>query len=274
VERRSILAAHAAFLTDPDLIASAREAIAAGASAGFAWRSACRASAALLRSLGDPRMAERADDLTDIERQVLVQLTGQAPAAAPVLGPGDVLLADDLLPSQLMRLGPRAAGRDLHGTRRADLPRRHPGRRHGRTGASSRPEPAGTPWIARRHPEPGPRCGRRVCLHRRARRPAPWRPRRAALAAADRRAQGSPPAPPPREAVPHRRRRRASRSSPIWARWLTRRPRPPDAGGAEGCGLLRTEFLFLDRQTARRPKDEQRGLTTPAIAGGPERPRR
>jgi phosphocarrier protein FPr/phosphocarrier protein len=41
----------------------------------------------------------------------------------------------------------------------------------------------------------------------------------------------------------------ASRSLPIWASW----PKPPrlSLAGAEGCGLLRTEFLFLDRQRAR-----------------------
>lgn len=110
LERRSILAAQSAFLADPELVAAAREGIARGQSAAFAWRKACRATAALLGSLGDARMAERADDLLDVERQVLAQLAGVT-TAAPSLGQGDVLLADDLLPSQLIALdGARLSG--------------------------------------------------------------------------------------------------------------------------------------------------------------------
>lgn len=104
LERRGILAAHAAFLADPELTNAALGWIAEGKSAAFAWRSSCRVTAAMLRSLGDARMTERADDLMDIERQVLIELTGQAAAAPPALGPGDILLAEDLLPSQLMAL--------------------------------------------------------------------------------------------------------------------------------------------------------------------------
>lgn len=102
--RRAILAAHLAFLEDPGLIDAAEEALAAGASAGFAWRKATRAAAALFQALGDPRMAERADDLLDLERQVLIELSGEETATYRPLGPGSIIVADDLLPSQLMAL--------------------------------------------------------------------------------------------------------------------------------------------------------------------------
>lgn len=102
--RRAILSAHLAFLDDPGLIDAAEREIAQGRAAGFAWRQAARAAADVFRAVGDPRMAERADDLADLERQVLSELSGAAPPPPVAIGPGSVILADDLLPSQLMAL--------------------------------------------------------------------------------------------------------------------------------------------------------------------------
>jgi phosphocarrier protein FPr/phosphocarrier protein len=108
--RKAILGAHLAFLEDPELAASAHRLIAEGKSAGFAWRRAVGGYVEALRGLGDRRLAERVDDLIDLERQVLRALareegTGQEDDAR-VLPPGAILLADELLPSQLMGLGP------------------------------------------------------------------------------------------------------------------------------------------------------------------------
>jgi phosphocarrier protein FPr/phosphocarrier protein len=100
----AIMAAHLAFLDDPELAEAAKSAIAAGKSAAFAWRHAVGQQIALLRGLSDPRFVERIADLTDIERQVLTAL-GCAPAEEAVPLPDHaVLLADDLLPSQLVGL--------------------------------------------------------------------------------------------------------------------------------------------------------------------------
>ncbi|MCC2976834.1 phosphoenolpyruvate--protein phosphotransferase [Sphingomonas sp. PL-96] len=103
--RRSILAAHAAMLEDEGLADAARTAIGKGASAGHAWREAIRPQAAALRATGDSHLAERADDMLDLERRVLSLLAGveDAPIAFP---PDTILLAEDLLPSQLMALDP------------------------------------------------------------------------------------------------------------------------------------------------------------------------
>jgi phosphocarrier protein FPr/phosphocarrier protein len=101
----AIMAAHLAFLDDPDLTDSARAAVAAGKSAGFAWRQAIGEQIAALRGLSDPRFVERIADLQDLERQVLVAL-GHAPAESADLPEGAFLLADDLLPSQLVGLDP------------------------------------------------------------------------------------------------------------------------------------------------------------------------
>ena len=53
-----------------------------------------------------------------------------------------------------------------------------------------------------------------------------------------------------------------SRCSPTWARSAEARPRC--AAGAEGCGLLRTEFLFLDRDEA--PDEDEQATAYQAIA--------
>jgi phosphocarrier protein FPr/phosphocarrier protein len=106
----AIMAAHLAFLDDPDLTETAKAAIAQGKSAGFAWRRAVGAQIEALRGLSDPRFVERIADLQDLERQVLVAL-GHAPAETAALPEGAILLAEDLLPSQLVGLDPaRLAG--------------------------------------------------------------------------------------------------------------------------------------------------------------------
>jgi phosphocarrier protein FPr/phosphocarrier protein len=105
-----IAAAHLGLLDDPELLAAARAAIAAGGSAGFAWRAAVRASAATLESLADARLRERVDDLLDLESQVLVALEGGAAGAPAELPPQAILIARELLPSQLIALDAARVG--------------------------------------------------------------------------------------------------------------------------------------------------------------------
>ena len=103
---REIMAAHVELLDDPDLVDEARKSIAAGQSAGFAWRASLRASARDLSATGDARLAERVDDLLDLERQVLLAIDGtQAPGIE--IPPGSILLARDLTPSQLVDIDTR-----------------------------------------------------------------------------------------------------------------------------------------------------------------------
>ncbi|MFZ3482428.1 phosphoenolpyruvate--protein phosphotransferase [Sphingomonas sp. 3-13AW] len=103
--RRSILAAHRSMLEDESLRDAAQAMIADGASASYAWREAIRPQAEALRATGDAHLAERADDMRDLERRILSLLMGveDAPITFP---PDTILLADDLLPSQLMALDP------------------------------------------------------------------------------------------------------------------------------------------------------------------------
>jgi phosphocarrier protein FPr/phosphocarrier protein len=100
---RAIVEAHAALLGDPALRDAARSNIAAGHSAGHAWRGAIRPLADALRSGSDRRLAERADDMLDLERQMLALIVG-VQLVAPSFPPDTILLADDLLPSHILAL--------------------------------------------------------------------------------------------------------------------------------------------------------------------------
>jgi multiphosphoryl transfer protein len=106
-ERQEIIGAHLEFLDDPGLKGTANELIAKGKSAGFAWRSATRQSIAALQSLDDSRLRERADDLLDVEAHVLLALAGEARPMHLPLPEQAILLADDLLPSELTALDRR-----------------------------------------------------------------------------------------------------------------------------------------------------------------------
>jgi phosphoenolpyruvate-protein phosphotransferase len=102
--RRELLEAHAGLVRDPELARVAAEHIRTGKSAGFAWREATRATASALADMDDERMRERAADLRDLERQVLRVLRGEEPASVRQLAPGSILVADDMLPSQFIAL--------------------------------------------------------------------------------------------------------------------------------------------------------------------------
>lgn len=100
---RDILGAHVAMLDDPEILDAARAEIRNGKSAGYALRSALRTFVAALAQSDDALMRERAQDLLDLERQVLTQLGGGAEAPQR-LPDNAVVVAEDLLPSQLLGL--------------------------------------------------------------------------------------------------------------------------------------------------------------------------
>ena len=97
---RGIANAHIALLEDEELHQAALHDIEQGKSAGFAWRRAVRAYADILRAAGDERLRERAGDLRDLERQVLAALAGETPK--PQWPQGAILAAEEILPSDLM----------------------------------------------------------------------------------------------------------------------------------------------------------------------------
>jgi phosphocarrier protein FPr/phosphocarrier protein len=108
-DEQAILTAHAAMLTDPALAEAAASVIKAGGSACAGWRAAIREQAAALRASGDARITERVDDLLDLERRVLQQLTGTVETTGAPLPADAVVIARDLLPSDVVDLARRGA---------------------------------------------------------------------------------------------------------------------------------------------------------------------
>ena len=108
--RAGIVAAHLEFLEDPELLAAAYREIAAGRSAGWAWRDAVDGAIRQLESLEDGHLAARVDDLRDLELQLLELIAGTAPPMAPDLPKGAILIARDLLPSQFLALDAACIG--------------------------------------------------------------------------------------------------------------------------------------------------------------------
>jgi phosphocarrier protein FPr/phosphocarrier protein len=102
--RDDIAGAHLAILDDPEIAAAAWARIAAGASAAFAWRAATRAMVDRIRVTGEARLIERTSDLIDVERQLIDALLGEADLEPFDLPPQAILLADELLPSSFLAL--------------------------------------------------------------------------------------------------------------------------------------------------------------------------
>ena len=101
-----IFRAHQQLLQDPSLVEHAAELINSGKSAAFAWRNATEATAALFKGLGSPLLAERALDLEDVGLRVLKRILGVDDSAL-ALPDQAILVAEQLTPSQTARLDTR-----------------------------------------------------------------------------------------------------------------------------------------------------------------------
>ncbi|HTH34256.1 MAG TPA: phosphoenolpyruvate--protein phosphotransferase [Xanthobacteraceae bacterium] len=101
--KAQILDAHLELLDDPDLNDMAIGSISEGKSAGFAWRGAFQKQASTLEKLDNPLLRERADDIRDVGRRVLALLAGVKQAQIEV--PADsILIAEELSPSDTASL--------------------------------------------------------------------------------------------------------------------------------------------------------------------------
>ena len=101
---REIAEAHLALLEDPTIVAEAASRIQAGESAGTAWSGAVSRLSDALGQLEDKRLRERVDDLEDMNQRVLRALAGESPGDAIELPADAILIAHTLLPSQLLEL--------------------------------------------------------------------------------------------------------------------------------------------------------------------------
>ncbi len=238
--RAGIVAAHLEFLEDPELLAAAYRTIAEGRSAGWAWRDAVGGAIRLLGSLEDGHLAARADDLRDLELQLLELIAGAAPPAARALPAGAILIARDLLPSQFLALDAARIGGICTVSRAATS---HVAILAGAQGlpmlagvdAGLLALPEGTTVLVdaeRGSVSVAPAAAEIADAEARIATRARDRARLRTAAALDgRTADGQ------RIEVFANVGSRAEAAAAV-------------ASGAEGCGLLRTEFLFLDRELA------------------------
>ncbi|WP_434767810.1 phosphoenolpyruvate--protein phosphotransferase [Pseudomonas triticicola] len=101
-DEEAIFAAHMALLEDPALIDAAQQFIAHGTAATHAWSQSIDAQCTMLQGTGSPLLAERANDLRDLKKRVLRALLGEAwqyPVPA-----GAIVAAHELTPSDLLQL--------------------------------------------------------------------------------------------------------------------------------------------------------------------------
>ncbi|WP_432788026.1 phosphoenolpyruvate--protein phosphotransferase [Novosphingobium rhizosphaerae] len=252
-EQAAILAAHRLLLDDEDILADVHAGIARGQSASLAWQHTMETRAAALRAAPDPHIAQRAADFIDLEWQLQWHLAGQEPPAA-TLPANAIIIAPDLVPSQVAALpvGQVAGIVTAQGGPTS----------HVAIIAASKGIPA---LVA---------AGPRVLDI------APGTP--LLLDATGAMLTVSPDAPTWAAAQAEAARRQARKAAAQAASGLEGRTRdgqrievcanlgkraeaaPAVAAGAEGCGLLRTEFLFLDRASA--PDEDEQADDYSAIA--------
>ena len=104
--RAAIFRAHEEFLDDPDLIDAALLLIRAGHSAGWAWRQSVEERAKEVSALDDALLKERAVDLLDVGRRVLRLLADTLEDEPGAFDTPVILVAEDLSPSDTARLDP------------------------------------------------------------------------------------------------------------------------------------------------------------------------
>ena len=254
-EGHALLAAHVELARDPELHRRAAEGLGRGETAGYAWRRATRATANVLAALDDARMRERAADLLDLEHQVLRVLAGEPPAAAHTVPRGAIVIADELLPSQLMALQRAGAGGVC--TARGG-PTSHVAILAAAAGMPALVG-AGAAVLAIRD-------GTRVVLDAEHGwldvdpPEAQWTQAQRALEA--RRVEDAADSQASREPATTRDGVRIHVHANLGA---SAEAAPAVAHGADGCGLLRTEFLYLDRREA--PAEEEQLHEYQAIGG-------
>ncbi|MDX6727534.1 MAG: multiphosphoryl transfer protein, partial [Baekduia sp.] len=255
-----IFDAHLLLLDDPLLVDPAYAAVAAGEAAGRAWASAVSAAAATYRALDDAYLRERAADVEDVGRRVLGALTGVADQAVAPDWHG-ILVTADLAPSEAAALRPeRVEGLAIaHGgaTSHAAILARALGiPAVAGLGDAVLAIADGTPLVLDGDAgvvevDPPPEA---LVARRRAREDAARRARQA------------------RERAHEPARTRDGATIEVGANVGDAGEVPAAVAlGADGVGLLRTEFLFLDRDRAPT-ESEQRAVYEEIVAALGGRP--
>jgi phosphoenolpyruvate-protein phosphotransferase len=105
--KAAIFKAHLELLDDPELVTEARRRIGQGESAGWAWRETYEERATILGGLKDKLLAARANDLRDVGRRVLRLLADEVQGETTTPDRPVIILAEDLAPSDTAKLNPR-----------------------------------------------------------------------------------------------------------------------------------------------------------------------
>lgn len=260
-EEAAIFDAHLLTLADDALLVPTRRAVLeAGANAAAAWQAAVEAVARSYRELDDAYLRARAADVVDVGDRVLRRLLGAASHLLPLTGAGIVVSAEmsagdlaELDPRQVTGLATAAGGPLDHGAilaRALGIPAVVG------LGPAILAVAEGTPLAVDGdtgavHVAPAPELTARLT----ARRAADDRRRSSALLTA-----AAPAITRDGVTILVQANAGAAHEAPAIV-----------AAGADGVGLLRTEFLFLDRDTAP-DEDEQYRAYSQLAAGLGGRP--
>ena len=101
--KAAIFAAHQEVLDDPEIRDTVRSAILKGKSASFAWQQTTQSLARRLAGMHNALLAARAADLRDVGQRVLHNLTGTEPRRVEVPA-GSILVAEEFTPSETANL--------------------------------------------------------------------------------------------------------------------------------------------------------------------------
>lgn len=106
---KAIAGAHLEMLQDPFLTQETLRTIEQGKTAAYSFNEAVRRSIDLLRQTGSRFLKERIADFKDLRRRMILLLNGQ-PEPSYHFTPGTIILAEDLLPSDVAHFGKEVAG--------------------------------------------------------------------------------------------------------------------------------------------------------------------
>ncbi|MEO8192403.1 MAG: phosphoenolpyruvate--protein phosphotransferase [Gemmatimonadales bacterium] len=259
-DRAAIFGAHQELLEDPEVLDEAARHIRNGASAAFAWRQAYTSQAERLLGLRNKLLAGRAADLRDVGRRVLHLLIGDDDSS-PIIPADSIVVAEDLAPSEAASLNP-ANVRGFCTTMGSAT-----------SHVAILARGLGIPAVAGINPRAleipaGTRVvldGDKGTLELEPTREEEEAIRKRQGAAAVRRSEENAASSQPATTVDgHRVEVVANIGDELEAVKVV------EAGG-EGVGLLRTEFLFMDRRTAPDEDEQTRVYENIACALGPDR---
>lgn len=110
VAHKNILSAHLMILTDPELATNAKNLIMDGQSAAFAWDKATNESCEVLVATGNELLIERQSDLIDVRDRVLGAICGSGNKVTQTYFEDVILIADDFTPSQVIAMSDKVKG--------------------------------------------------------------------------------------------------------------------------------------------------------------------